>query len=256
MQRRFNYTDRLRIFREDAKFTLQEKNGKFFVSSNISLKDYGLPSDGLVFAEAYRQTTWMRFSCGTIGGLSQLADIELTEFESSDDILFRLKVASPGTLDDPHGRLLAEADTIPLASDDEKEFDIDPLLPIRSLDLGDEVWRMNFDDKPTLLINQKAAPNWKQFALHPIFRSLVYPSALRQIFHHVIFTLGIRDSSDNERLDTRWLRFASEILAVGDPPEEEDALSEWIEDAVTAFAKKHQLLEHFVSAWSEEGGEG
>ena len=111
MLRRFNYTGRVRLLREDVKFKLKnESNGAWSFEATLALDEYELPNDALVAVEAYRQTSWMRFDFGTIGAILQPSDRQLTEFDSPEDILFRVRVTSPGTPEEPHGLLLAEAD--------------------------------------------------------------------------------------------------------------------------------------------------
>src|SRR5258708_5063469 len=106
MIRRFNYTDRLRIRRSDIRIVLREKDGQLEFDADLrSLAEYDLPPDSFVFVEAYRQTNWMRFDFGQLGAISPDANRVLSQFDSADGILFRVKVTPNG---DTH-TLLAEA---------------------------------------------------------------------------------------------------------------------------------------------------
>ena len=67
MQRRFNYTDRMRILQADARFSLKQGGGKWSFDAALDLDDYDLPPESLVFVEAYRQTVWMRFAWARSG---------------------------------------------------------------------------------------------------------------------------------------------------------------------------------------------
>jgi len=58
---------------------------------------------------------------------------------------------------------LAAADRIPLGKP-EDEADKETLLPVVPVELGDEVWRVDLDDEPRLLVNKSASADWRQMA--------------------------------------------------------------------------------------------
>jgi hypothetical protein len=253
MQRTFNYTDRLRILHEDVKFSLRQESGRWGFDATLKLDAYELPVEGLIFVEAYRQTTWMRFDFGTIGNCIVPPERQLTEFDSPEDILFRVRVTSPGTVEEPHGLLLAEANRVPLRGADETENPVTSLLPVIPSDLGAEVWKLDFEDRPRLLLNG-AAGNYKQVGLEPGFVAVVYPAALREILYRILHREKYRSLDDSDDWRARWLRFAADILGVGEPPETEDdpeADDIWIDGASAAFASKHALLDKFRMFWTE-----
>ena len=110
MIRRLNYTGRVRIVREDVHVTVIERKGKLpFFKAELDLAGYGLPGDAKVYVEAYRQTFWMRFDFGSVGRLAAPEHPELSDFDSLEGILFRVRVTSS---DGASGKLLAEADQI------------------------------------------------------------------------------------------------------------------------------------------------
>ena len=115
MIRRLNYTGRIKIFRSDLRLATREVGGALSFDADLRLIDYELPAEALVFVEAYRQTTWMRFSFGTVAAMQPPVDRWLHEFDSPDGILFRVKVTQAK---DEHV-LLAVADRIPLAQPDQ-----------------------------------------------------------------------------------------------------------------------------------------
>ncbi len=198
----------------------------------------------------------MRFEWGTIGALQAPGRRTLAEFDSPEDILFRVRVTSPGTPEEPHGLLLAEADRVRLRGPEETEESREPLLPVVSADLGDELWRVDFDDadrRPRLQINRNAGADYKHVGLHPAFVAIVYPAAFREILEHILVVEEHRDFDDANDPQSRWLRFAVQVLGVGEPPAEEDGKDrEWVDAAVAAFARKHGLLEKFKSFWAGE----
>ena len=259
MQRRFNYTDRARLLHADVRFSLKQTDGTLGFDAALDLAEYDLPADSLVFVEAYRQTVWMRFAWGTVGALQPPALRTLTEFDSPEDILFRVRVTSPGTPDEPHGLLLAEADRVRLRGPEDTEEDRDTILPVVPTELGDELWKVSFENqRPRLLVNLHAGGNYKQFTLHPAFIALVYPAAMREVLWHIVFVEGHRDYDDPASDYSRWIRFAVEVLGVGEPPknpgenEDADDVADWVAGAVAAFSRKHGLLGKFEAFMTGE----
>ena len=248
MIRRFNYTGRAKILRQDIKLALAETDGHVIFEGSLDLAEYELPPDALVFLEAYRQTKWMRFPLGSVGNVVFPPPYlrRLTEFEAGDHILFRIKVTPPTG----EHKLLAAADRVPVARPEDLGKR-DSLLEVAPAELGDEIWRLDLDDRPQLQINKSATDNWKQLAQSKLFQALVYPGVLRQILESILDQDWNDSTGDDWR--SQWLRFASLLPGMGDPPVEEGGRAAWVEDAVSAFAKKHSFKKAFVDAWV--GGE-
>jgi hypothetical protein len=250
MIRRFNFTDRIRIRRKDIRITLREEKGKFAFDADLSaLVDYELPPESFVFVEAYRQTNWMRFDFGQVGAITPTADRYLSQFDSPDGIKFRVKVTPDG---DIH-TLLAEADAIQLARPDQQEGERTPLLPVKPQKLGDEIYRLDFsgqDGRPLLLINSDAG-NYADIGRSPAFVSLVYPSVLREILIRVLLIEKHDDDANPNDWQSQWVRFASLHAGLGDlpPTDDVDERGQWIEKAVSAFAKQLQARAKFAEFW-------
>jgi len=252
--RRVNSTGRKRILREDVQFFIRrDAEGGLGFDALLDLKDYKLPPDSKVFVEAYRQTSFMRFEYGSAAEPSppSYVDRKLTEFSSPEGLLFRVKVTSTG---ERSGVLLAEGDRIPAADDEEQPNDRVPLLPPAPADLGQEIWRIDFagSSGPLLLINKRVG-DWKAVASSPAFRSLVYPAAMSLVLW-TVFRDETRTTEDASDWRCRWLKFASGLPGVGDPPlksEEEDVWTTWIEEAVASFARCHRMLDHYKASTVE-----
>ncbi|MEO6034312.1 MAG: hypothetical protein ABIQ35_03570, partial [Verrucomicrobiota bacterium] len=233
----------------DLKLTTRETNGVLSFEAELLLNDYELPAEAVVFVEAYRQTTWMRFPFGTVAILQPPPPEKraLSEFDSPDGILFRVKVTQA---QDQH-ILLAAADRIPLARPDD-DADRESILPVFPAELGNELWQVDLEDEPRLLVNKSATADWRQLAQSPVFVSLVYPAVLRQLLTNILGT-DHRDTDDEMDWRSKWLRFAAILPGVDPelPGKEEgpDAALRWAEDAVAAFAKKLALKEKFADAW-------
>jgi len=252
--RTLNYTNRKRIRREHARISIREENAHISFDAILKLKDYRLSSDAHVFVEAYRQAQYMRFDYGRVGALRAPQDRSLGDFSSPDGILFRVKVV----VSDPHGLLLAEADGIrPTNATEEMERRIS-LLPIQVADdLGDEIWRIEFDGcQPILKVNARLGDK-DALAKHPVFHGLVYPAVVRTILTRILHIQGHRDTEDLDDWRSCWLCFAVGLPGVGSPPDKssETHLDDWIDQAVEAFCRRHDVCALYGRFWTEVEGQ-
>ncbi len=245
--RRYNYTGRKTIDRTDANVLIED--GPLRFNAALSLDAYNLPADAKVFVEAYRQTNWMRFDFGTAGSVKAPGDLRLVEFDAREGILFRVRVTETAN---PEGRLLAEADHIsPVHAAATGEEAREPLLPIKPAALGEEVFRVDFSDRPILLINNHFG-DWRALARSPSFVCMALPQALREILVRVLYVEKSYETDDATDWRARWLKFASVIPGSSEPPgeEEKDRFDDWINEAVAAFARMHGMKNRFNAFWS------
>jgi hypothetical protein len=254
--RRINSTGRRKIVREDARIFLRaDSDGMLTFDATLDLTDYDLPNDAHVFVEAYRQTSFMRFPHGTVAAPQPPCDLArwLTEFASPEGLLFRVKVTSMG---DRAGVLLAEGDRIPVSDDEEQPDNRIALLPPAPADLGQETWRVDLTGQngPLLLVNKRVS-NWRAVAASPLFRSLVYPAAMRQVLWHIYKVEGTRQMDDAHDWRCRWLTFAATLPGVVEPPltsDDDNDWGDWITAAVESFARQHQMLDHYTAFLAAE----
>jgi hypothetical protein len=252
MIRRINYTGRKRLKREDTQFFLDtDRNGFSIFNAALNLDEYGLPSDASVFVEAYRQTIWMRFDYGTIGNCRAPADRRLTEFDSTEGVLFRVRITSAETA---RGKILAEADQIPLQVTQQTDENRIPLLPVIPKELSGQVSRIDFEDYPRLEINTEAG-DWRQLPLEPAFISMVLSYAVREILTRVLLIDGYDETEDPDDWRSKWLRFATLLPGVSDLPDDvndKEQCDSWIDEAVSAFGRQHRIMERFHAFWNTE----
>ena len=168
-------------------------------------------------------------------------------------LLFRVKVTST---DDRAGMLLAEADRIPVSDDEEQPDNRIALLPPAPGDLGQETWRVDLTgaNGPLLLVNRRV-DDWKTVAASPLFRSLVYPAAMRQVLWHIYKVDETRTMDDANDWRCRWLAFAAALPGVGDPhltSDDDELWREWITEAVESFARQHEMLDHYTAFLAAE----
>lgn len=247
--RTLNYTNRKRIRREDARIAIREEKSGACFDASLRLADYKLPGDAHVFVEAYRQTQYMRFDFGQAGAIRIPDDRRLSDFDSAEGVLFRVKVVAAA---DPHGLLLAEADQIPPRKSTDEDENRIPLLPVVPDDnLGDEIWRLEFDSQTLLKVNS-ALGDWRALARDRVFIALVYPSVFRVVLWQVLLLEKHHDTEDADDWRSRWLRFATGLPGVGDMPSEddEDRIGDWIDSAVSSFCRRHNIRATYEHYWT------
>lgn len=244
--RRFNYTGRRRLTADDVEIKLHDSAEPLsFEITKLSLRRHDLEDSALIYVEAYRQTSWMRFPVGTVAQPHYAGLKALSEFDSPYGILFRVKVTSAS----PSGLLLAERDhIIPQTTQGPRES----LLPVRpDPSLEHEVFRVDFSDSPVLLVNGKLT-RWQEITTDPVFASLAYPNVLRTILTRILCVEKHTDMEDDD-WQSQWLRFARNHPNVGELPQSESQLEleEWVDQAVDAFCKGLQLFSKFSQHWDE-----
>lgn len=248
---RIQFTGRKRLTSNDVSIVLHDQAEPLaFAINRLSLERHDLPGNALVRVEAYRRTVYVPFELGTVSNLTiPEGDTPLTDFYMPPDgIRFRVKVTAT---DEPTaGQLLAESGSItPVWSSGSKES----MLTVRPADLGHEVFRLDMDDEPVLLINDKI-DQWRQVARSDHFASLVYPGVLRTILTEILRQeeLDLNDSGDWR---VPWLRLAIRQNRANPLPanasDEADSI-QWIDDAVAAFCKNMRTYDAFIRNWDAE----
>jgi hypothetical protein len=243
--RRFNYTNRQRIVRDDVEITLRVQDSQTTFDARLDLSEYAFPPDARVFVEAYRQTNLVRFDFGTASVLQSPADRFLTDFDSPVEVLFRVRVtAASGRV----GVLLGEADQIKPREPDERPDRRVALLPVVPDDLDEELWRVDFGSNVTYLLVNKQLADWKETARSPEFRALVYPAAMRQILDRILRVDNVTTTEDANDVRSLWLRFATLLPGSRSVPRASEDYDEWVEDAVAAFARKARFRSMYETA--------
>lgn len=254
MKRTFNYTGLKRIPLKHVSITLTRSTPDPEFDATLNLAEYGFPGNAGIWVEAYRRTTWMRWAWGTVAHQQPPADRRLTKFDEPDGVLFRVRVVGQDEAD--RNRLLGEADRIQPLGEGEAAQQRRPLLITHPDDLGDELWRLDWeDDQPRLLINRNAKPSWRQAASTAWFSTLVYPEVLRQILKKILIEEKW-SPNDDDGSDWRsdWLHFASRVLNAGPPPDanQVDDCSQWVDDAVNSFARRKGLMRLWNKAMDKD----
>ncbi len=117
------------------------------------------------------------------------------------------------------------------------------MLPVRlAKDLGDEVYRVDFEgQRPMLLVNDRLG-DWRAVAREDVFQALVYPAIVREILTRVVMVEGHAPDEDDEDWRNQWLTFARRVSG-----NREIAGGEWITDVVEAFTRQQGTVEKMKS---------
>ena len=241
MQRRFNYTNRQRIKRNDLSFTIVEDDkGRPKFHAGIDLSNYDLPPDAKVWVEAYDRNALMRFPFGTAAEPKNETPTTLTDFAGTDSYYFRVKV-----VDKEHrSRLFAVADSVSPVRHDDEDDTAKSLLRVATRDLGSVPWKLEYQvaDHPLLVINNRIDAGKSLARSNHFFQSLVLPAILEQVLRRVLLEDGyspVAEPDGDDLWKEGWLEFAgclpgSTRLPV-DQEVSDDDRKQWIEDARDGF---------------------
>jgi hypothetical protein len=243
MRSRINSTSREKIDSHMAAFDVTAKDdGTAQFHAHIDLSELGLPKDGEVIVEAYRQSQHERFPFGTVNAITPAYDTSLREL-GAEGIRFRVKVAEPNT-----GRLLARGDKF--GTSEPIESGRRELLRVVVRDLGQEPWKTELydDGAPVLVLNEYIPGALAKLSTDPVFRSLILPGALRQILL-MMWLKKVEDEDDGDGDDhwaADWIRFGEKITGDDKPDWSDDiAASRWIDEVCRAFSAHYRLITPF-----------
>lgn len=256
MKRTFNYTGRRRIPLEMIGIRVYaiDSGVRWFDADLTRLYELKLPENARVFVEAYFERAYRRFDFGTISAITAPEDRSLEEIDFGGRMRFRVKVTD---LSGVHGKLLASAEDImpSLPRDDARAREA--LLPVEPrIDMGQEVWRVNFDvGGPYLEVNASIDGVMDLFRNNKVVAALVYPHALRTILTQVL--LVNRTGLDDDGWEGRWLRFGTLQESVPPPHPSpatttDEDLVVWIESVSAAFAAKIRAADFVRDAQKDE----
>lgn len=257
MQRRFNYTNRQRIRKNDLSFSItedEEGRQKFF--ADISLKNYDLPPDAKVWVEAYDRNALMRFPFGTVAEPKSETQTVLADFAGTDGYYFRVKVVGAH-----RSQLFAVADSVsPLRRHDE-DVAAKSLLRVTTEDLGSVPWKLvyHMTDHPVLVINARIDAGKSLARSNLLFQALVLPAIFEQVLRQILLEekyIPVAEPDDDDMWKEGWLEFAgclpdSTRLST-DQEYSSDDIEKWIEDARTGFCKEINAIHKVKSELKEE----
>ncbi|MFQ2083974.1 hypothetical protein ACK33N_04935 [Aeromonas veronii] len=248
--KRFNYTGRKKILREDVEIYLKgDFTDKPVINIAINLRDYDFPQEASIFLEPQHKTRFMRIALGKVRSSVRCNNIELTEFDDAIDLDFRVKV-----IDASKGVLLGIVENVKAYDKDHKpDVNQESILPVSSTDLSSYgvLWRIAWSDQKAVLEIERELGIRELVVRSLVFKAFIWPEAMRQILIKVLSNNDWDpELSDTQDLSTRWLLFTRQIGA-GMPDQNAEDHSDWIDDAVRILANRINVRQEAITATIE-----
>lgn len=246
MSRRFNFTGRSRILREDIKIVLEPQGDKLICNVQLRLNDYNLKPDAQVVVEAQRgRVLRIRHDWG-LAGTAFAVDGASSKFDISsmgdpEDVSYRILVVEPKTC-----RLLATAEGVDAHNTQDGETPQRSLLPIVTRDLHGGVWELeNMDETPTLVLD-RALGTKHEIKSSSVLLSLL-PGVIRAILIYIAH--GQQGTGEDDENDTgegstsnRWLEQGEKWAGCPCPnTTDHSEIDDWAQKAVTGFCGQKKL---------------
>lgn len=250
VKRQFNYTERAKIPRNVVKLRVVAPKDS---PPQVIVDDFGLGQlkighdkdewiQAQVVLEANRHTTssFTRLVVGSVEEvvartMPQLA-APLDDFDAPDNIIFTVKVVSR-----TGSRLLAEAKNV-RAADDEAEKE--ELLKVQVHDLGEEPWRLSWEDGPLIYVNKRILGPDNFLTRDAFMQGVVVPTALRMVLQRLVRDREMR----TEQWAKPWLRFAAEYGPSEMPDEDDDGeapewsvVDRWVNEALASYCGRFEF---------------
>ena len=251
--KRFNFTGRKRILKDDIKIRLRDDMDKRpVVDVRLYLSDYEFPGQAKVIIEAEHKTRFMRVDLGSVHPVVMQNGIVLDRFDDAENLQFRVKVVDV----ENGGLLFGIANKIkPYDKDDNPDKNSKSILPVESKDLVSYgvLWRIDWSNDSVVLQVDRELGSKDQVVRSLTFKSFIFPAAIHQILRKIVNDGWDVDLSDTDELQTQWILFAQQ-LGAGLPDPSRDADNEdWIESTIRLFMQKLNVRNNLLEDVMERG---
>jgi hypothetical protein len=248
--KRFNYTGRKKILQADIHVQLKHNEGQQpYFNIVIDIADYDLPTEASVVVEAHQGTRWMRFNMGQVGLIKNTEKQELTDFDDIEHLSFRVKIIEIAS-----GKLLALANGIkPFKDDNEANENQTSILPVRSTDLASDgvCWKLEYNEMDVSLLIEKELGGKEQVVRSSLFKSLILPSAMREILNCLVKDEWDEELDDTSDWKTKWLIFVKQLGGSLPENSREADNTEWVDGAVRRLVSKLGNRDEFIQSFEE-----
>lgn len=250
MSFRINSTGRKRIHRENVRIQITETGGGHPPSFTADIQlsaDLKLNPSAKVYVEPYVKSSSMRFDFGTVGQMTPPVNCVLSDIDAGATVLFRVKVVDET---DEVGRILASANGIRPENDADGD-DRRPLLPVRSANLGEEIWQLEIDREagPTLVVNSRVPDLIETLKRDVFLQGVIYPMVVRRLVRDV-FRPGNEYEEDDEWV-TDWKVWCEAQLGreiTESEAEDNEAAQLLADDVAASFANKNRFASNLIAA--------
>lgn len=250
-----NHTGRKKLDRNQYSISIENHEGGIptftFKLNNI---DLGIDGNSRVFVEAYYRNTLQRFDFGTLDNPIVPVSTALDKLSGAASPRFRVLIVDfSGDQQDTigkKGRICAKASGVRGESKDQDSGS--SLLVISSVDLGDEIWRVNMeagdDGRPELCINNKLQNLMHSLKTKPEYQAMILPAAFRQIMTHY-YVRGNKDDAD-DLVEHEWWKLSNDLANEplgNEERHDSDKFAEWLDEVVGNFCKQHSFCEQLLA---------
>ncbi|MCP5534936.1 MAG: hypothetical protein H7A51_01745 [Akkermansiaceae bacterium] len=247
MKRSYNYTGRKRLNNKDFTISRFEVGSAYeFMLSFHTHENYNFPNDSSVKVEAYVNSNTERFSLGTWGSPDTEKRIPITLFDTSEEVKFRLKIVDESKPEKP---LIAWKDSISPISYDGSGNRRKGILPVRAMDLGHRLWKLEWNDlSPRLLVNSRVSETKDINAIvraDPDFAGLVFPAVLEEILIILAKNEALAEDDDS------WAKFSKQFAPCAPPVHDPDSdesdreIEEWAETTIQNFCSHFDIVQNY-----------
>lgn len=247
---RINSTGRKRIHREHVRIRLNEAGGSQPPSFTADIRlpaDLKLDPSAKIYVEPYVKSSSMRFDFGTVGQMTPPVNCVLSDIDAGATVLFRVKVVDET---DEVGRILASANGI-RPQDDADGDDRRPLLPVRSANLGEEIWQLEIDREagPTLVVNNRVPELIETLKRDVFLQGVVYPEVVRRLVQEIFCADNEYEEDEDWVMDWKaW--FAAQLgreITDGEA-DDLDAVKLLADEVAASFASKNRFASNLIAA--------
>jgi hypothetical protein len=255
MIKRINSLGRKKLPRACMAVSIADGSPRRF-SASIELPENDWPHEAVVVIEAMcaGSPTVSRFECGPLNRLKPPRDALLTDI-TGRNVFFHLKVIDKS---EQIGRILGLAENVrPFETGLQTNPGRQGILPVEPIDLGQQLWQLDFREHDVfLLVNNKIEHLPNQLQADPTAYALVYPEIIRRILHEAIHQ-NVDLEEEDDRWPYLWLKFGKSFhpdRLMPPPPEDSNAIDDWVESVVAEFCIQKTLRDRFTQASTQSEG--
>lgn len=255
MSRRFNFTGRAKILKEDIKVIIEARGNTTICNVHLRLGAYQLKPDATVIVEAERgRVLRHRYKWGLAGqaflpeGLG--SEFDISAMGDLEDVRFRVLVVEPESC-----KLLAAAEGVEAYNKDDTQEPQRSLLPIVMRDLHGGIWELeDMDGTPTLVLDYKLGTK-HELKSSPVL-SAILPGVVRAILVYQALERQEEDADEDTgecASSTLWLQMGGNWAGCPCPATTDYRdVDEWAQKAVTGFCVEKKLRNRLSNFMSQE----
>jgi hypothetical protein len=242
VQRTLNYTNRRKILRTEAAFSLNKgQDASFSVDFRFENVDQ-YPVEAMVYVEAYYKESRQRYCFGKISLITPPKELLLDKVDLNGSIQFSILIIDEsGKL----GKILASGNGFTTNTHENDEDNKSSMLVVKAEALKQVTWKVDIckGRKPELILNNKIPNALGRMREDTLFQALVLPAALKQVLTYYLW--NAEDDEEDEHYQ-QWLNLA--LRHNDEKPETEDpeALMFWIDRVIEEFSETYGLSDKLL----------